>query len=98
MKLIVVLKKGRSKNCTIYFSLILTFFVKAGETTAGEMMAGDNEPSQNDDDLDIVNEDTNQGTLSYFKIIKTIYTGLFLSIYQKSLNIHPLALQRYALS
>lgn len=72
-----MLEKGRSKNCTIYFSLILTFFVKAGETTAGEMMAGDNEPSQNDDDLDIVNEDTNQGTLSYFKIIKTILVCSF---------------------
>jgi hypothetical protein len=33
------------------------------------MMAGDNEPSQNDDDLDIVNEDTNQGKnmLQYFR-------------------------------
>ncbi len=32
------------------------------QTTTGELMAGDNEPSQNmDDDLDIVNEDTNQG-------------------------------------
>ena len=48
----------------VSFSFFLNLFVKAGETTAGEMMAGDNEPSQNDDDLDIVNEDTNQGTLA----------------------------------
>jgi len=39
-----------------------SFKLQAGETTTGELMAGDNEPSQNmDDDLDIVNEDTNQG-------------------------------------
>ena len=48
-----------SVSVSLYF--FLNLFVKAGETTAGEMMAGDNEPSQNDDDLDIVNEDTNQG-------------------------------------
>ena len=40
------------------------------------MMAGDNEPNQNmDDDLDIVNEDTNQGNT------KIIYNSVFLNYY-----------------
>jgi hypothetical protein len=39
-------------------------------------MAGDNEPNQNmDDDLDIVNEDTNQGLLclQFLHYIKTFF-------------------------